>query len=182
MSENNKKEYRKVFDFGKVDGYNNGRKDYEVELEMSLTEDGCFSVCADLWNASHTDILMGGQCIDDLYNDFTELRQNPLYCEIMELWQKYHLNDMKAGTPEQEQAIKEWKEQGHKYDYTEACEYLKSIGLYEVPLNGSTYKYGHSWLKEEIPEKDLLRIKELMGINKEQSLEAIENDEPEMDR
>lgn len=175
MSMNNSKEYISIFSFGTVDVYRKGRKNCEVTLEMRLTEDNCFSVCGNLWNSRHTKLLQGGQCIDSLYNGFKELQQNKLYCEIRELWQKYHLNHLKAGTPEQEQAIKEWKTQGNKYDYSKACEYLKSINLYEVPLNGQIYKYGTGWLKEEIPDKDLTRIKELMGIQREQKLE-LENE------
>jgi hypothetical protein len=166
MSLNFQKEYKKTISFGKVDGYNIGRKNCEVMLTMNLTEDNCFSVSGELWNNLHTDIIRGGQCINALYNDFPELQQNKLYCEIMELWQKYHLNDMKAGTPEQERAIKEWKAQGNVYNYEKVCDYLKSIDLYEVPLDGKLYKYGSGWLKEEIPENDLLRIKEIMEIPK----------------
>ena len=86
------------------------------------------------------------------------------------MWQKYHLNDMHSGTPEQEEAIRQWKEAGNKYDYTEACKYLESIGLYEVEYHGiefnGMYKYGHGWLYQPIEEDDLRRIFTVMGIEK----------------
>jgi hypothetical protein len=59
------------------------------------------------------------------------------------IWAEWHLNDMKAGTPKQTEALK-----GKNLDYDKAVEYLKSINLYED--NG--YKYGSAWLKVEVPQ------------------------------
>lgn len=160
---------KKTISFGKVDGYGNGRKTCEVTLELELREDKegrpVFSVCGNLWNCQHTDILRGGQCVGSLAEHYKSLRNNKLYMRILDLWQKYHLNDMHAGTPEQEKAIKEWKAQGNTYDYTKACDYLKEIGLYEVDLNGEKYKYGHSRLYEAIPAEDLEEIKLIIGVD-----------------
>lgn len=166
----------------KVDGNGNGRKSCMVSVELELNN-GNFSAVADLWKSDHSDILMGGQCFDDLLNDYPELKDNDVFMETYDLWSKYHLNDLHAGTPEQEKAIEEWKSQGNIYDYGKACDYLKSIGLYEVLVSTidkdvnpqfidcekETYKYGHDWLKESIPDKDLERIKSLIetGLVKE---------------
>ena len=46
-------------------------------------------------------------------------------------WKLYHLNDLHAGTPEQEQALASVGLLGVN-KYTQACEYLKSVWLYEV--------------------------------------------------
>jgi hypothetical protein len=88
---------------------------------------------------------------------------------------------MNAGTPEQTEAIKKWEAEGNRYDYKAVCEYLKEIGLYEVPLDKDAYpdvyereaekqetdkpvyRYGHAWLYRAIPEKDLNRIKEIIA-------------------
>lgn len=67
--------------------------------------------------------------------------------KFLAIWKEWHLNDMKAGVPPQEEAIKEWKALGNKYDYEKACEYLKSVNLYEV----DGYKYGHAWNRVEVP-------------------------------
>lgn len=83
---------------------------------------------------------------------------------------QYHLNDMHAGTPEQEAEIERAKTDGRlpNYDYSKACEVLKAAGLYEVPTGKSrrlnvvagdggnvdvaeTYTYGSAWLKRELP-------------------------------
>ena len=86
----------KIFSFGKV-AYNGKRKINEVTLEIELREwNGYpeFTACAKVWNNIHTDIVAGGQMIDDLYNEFETLRDSLLYKTIMQLWKKYHLHDI----------------------------------------------------------------------------------------
>ena len=91
---NNKK---RVFSFGKV-AYYGKRKIHEVTLEITLYADRNgypeFTVCADVWNNLHTDIIAGGQMIDDLYNQFLRFRCNTIYKTIKELWEKYHCKDV----------------------------------------------------------------------------------------
>jgi hypothetical protein len=85
--------------------------------------------------------------------------------KFFEVWESWHLNDMKAGSPRQEAAIREWKKT-NKYEYTAACEYLKSIGLFEDSEyihNEKPYKYGYGWLKEEIPQ-DVLDFLESLPV------------------
>ena len=74
---------------------------------------------------------------------------------------------MHAGTREQENALNEAVKAGKiqsrsANNYTECCEYLKSIGLYEVEFNGKMYKYGHGWLYWEIPTEDIQEIETLI--------------------
>jgi hypothetical protein len=151
---------KKVINFGKVDYNNIGKPINRVTVEVKFN-DGKLSICANIWNGSNTDIVCGGQCIDTL-QEFDSIKNNELFTSIYRLWKLYHLNDMHAGTIEQENAIKEWEELGNKYDYTEACNYLKSINLYEVSYNGSPYTYGHSWLFQEIPLDDVKIINQIM--------------------
>ena len=85
----------KKFSFGKVDGYGIGRKNCEVVLSFGFQEfsgqEPYFSVCGTLWNNLHTDCIRGGQCVDDLANEFSELRHNDKYREMQGLWTAYHL-------------------------------------------------------------------------------------------
>lgn len=90
---------RKKFNFGKVDGYGNGKKQCEVTLEVELEEEEegkpVFTASGTVWNARHTDCIQGGQCIDIVWEHFgKQLENKKLYKEIMTLWEKYHLNDM----------------------------------------------------------------------------------------
>ena len=79
---------------------------------------------------------------------------------------------MHAGTVEQEEALDKWRASNSSRDnidggtsYDMDCEYLKSIGLYEVDYNGKPYRYGTAWLKRDIPEEDLNQIKELLEVS-----------------
>lgn len=150
----------KTFNIGKIDYCGRGRKINPVTVEVTLKEkDGkpCFSASAAVYNQTKTDILACGQCLDSI----AKRTKNKQFMELYRLWKLYHLNDMHAGTIEQEKAIDDWESKGNHYDYTSACDYLKSIGLYEVEYNGKPYKYGHAWLYWDIPEYDLKVIQAL---------------------
>ena len=97
---------RKVYSFGKV-AYNGKRKINEVTLEIGLRDwNGYpeFTACAKVWNNIHTDIVAGGQMIDDLYNRFAVLRLSVLYKTIMQLWEKYHLYNI-SNIPEEDKEL-----------------------------------------------------------------------------
>ena len=77
-----------------------------------------------------------------------------LVSKFRKTWDKYHLNDMQAGSPRQELAINAWKLGGATYEYKAACEMLAQLGLLEDQdyiHEGKPYKYGSAWLKTEIP-------------------------------
>lgn len=86
----------KIFSFGKI-AYIGKRKINEVTLEVELRDwNGYpeFAACASVWNNIHSDIVAGGQMIDDLYNEFASLRDSILYRTIRLLWKKYHCKDI----------------------------------------------------------------------------------------
>lgn len=100
---------------------------------------------------------------------------NKLFDELYSLWLRYHLNDMHAGTPEQEAAIKEQEAKlGRCMDYDTACDYLKEIGLYEVTYTGRAigreyknepYRYGSAWLIQPLPTEVIRRVIEIVKGN-----------------
>ena len=121
-----------------------------IEIELRETETGekpVFPICGKMGRRP-------GQCLDDI----AEYNSDPLFKVLYRLWKKYHLNDMHAGTEAQEKAVNKWINQGNIYNYKNACEYLKSINLY----NDNGYKYGSSWLYRPIPKKDLEIIKTII--------------------
>lgn len=148
---------KKTFNFGRINYNGTGRR-YPVNVTIELSEKNGGKVVF----SAHGNIgaCCGGQCLDAMY---PFLFQNETFLKVYRFWKLYHLNDMHAGTEEQEKAIDEWKALGNKYDYAKVCDYLKSVGLYEVDLNGTPYKYGHSWLYREIPAEDLEAIKALFA-------------------
>lgn len=182
---------KRKFDFGKVDYAGTGRKAYPVTIEVELRKRGGeetfrvvngekqytgektpeyveFSAVGYIWNTKHTDCVCGGQCLDEI-NRF--LSKNADFQKVYKWWKAYHLNGMKAGTPEQQEAVKEYTDT-HKYDYKAVCDYLKEKGLYEVPFygktvgkqyNGEIYRYGTGWCVEDIPEGVLAEMVEFLN-------------------
>lgn len=148
---------KKTLNFGKI-AWNGKRKINLVTIDIELRNENTypvFSACADVWNAKETDIVCGGQCLDDLLRFF---KNNDTFKTIHSMWKKYHLNDMHTGTPEQINALKKaglW-ENG---TYEEQCDYLKKVGLYY--LDGGKTCFGGKWFYWPIPEKDLETIKSL---------------------
>lgn len=160
--------FKKVISFGKI-AYTGNAKTNEVTLEIEIRNKTEvieyenltqmfdvpeISVCGNVWNSKHTDIEMGGQCLDSLIE---LLPNNKRLRRITEIWKQYHLNGLKSDTKTQTEAIEAWKAQGNKYDYTAACEYLKSIGLY----TDRGYKYGHGWLYMPVPAEIIEELKAL---------------------
>lgn len=156
-------EIQKTFDFGKVDFCGCGRRINRMTVEVRLDyKDGdktkpCFAVSGDVWNSKNTDIIAGGQCLDEM-NKY--LRGNATWNKIYRLWKLYHLNDMHPGTKKQEDAVEEHFGENWTYDYDKVKAYLQEIGLYDDGGN----KYGHSWYYREIPSDDLAIIKSLLDI------------------
>lgn len=154
------KNNRKVIELGKIDFYGTGKKinAVDVEIELRSTNKGPeLSICGSIWNSRHTDIVCGGQCLDEI----AEYIHSAKFKEIYRLWKNYHLNGMHAGTVRQEAYLKEHRKTEPYKDYTRDCEILKEAGLYEDEQENG-YKYGHSWLYRKIPEEDLRKINEIL--------------------
>ena len=82
--------------------------------------------------------------------------------ELLEVWNRWHLNDLRAGSPDQESALREIEILGDYYP--QAVAYLESLGLQPDPnylVDGKPYSYGTHWLKEEIPEEVIKYLESL---------------------
>lgn len=149
----------------------------EVEIELSRHESNdksfqydVLSIMGDISTKSGR-MIAGGQCLDEM---LSELKMNGLFMEVYYLWKTYHLNDMHAGTPIQEAALKEAGITGENFDYDRAVEYLKEKGLYEAPFTGKTigrvyhdepYRYGHGWVINDLPEDVRTRVMQIIDDN-----------------
>lgn len=78
---------------------------------------------------------------------------------IAAIWERWHLNGMKAGTREQAAALVGLLPGVDWYDM--ACARLESAGL----LVDRGYKYGSKWLVEPLPEAVLREICGLFGVD-----------------
>lgn len=98
---------------------------------------------------------------------FTPAWDHARFSTLRRVWSRWHLNGMRAGTPDQTDAIRTFLK-GTQYpegDYTHQCAYLASLDLlidaYDYG-DGSgywPYKYGSAWLFALVPQAaiDFLR-------------------------
>ena len=151
----------KTFTFPEV-AYTSSRRVNLPTVKMELRyKDGdmkkpVLSICGNIWNAKHTDIIMGGQCLDVMAK-IDGLGCNPLFKKLFRLWKAHHMNDLKSGSPIQEHALKECNLFSSSYE--DQCSYLESKGL----LYEDGIKYGTQWWYHEIPESDLNEIVSLLS-------------------
>lgn len=148
------------YDFGKIDYYGIGRKINRVTVDVSLRDvysrKPVFAANASVWNGKETDIIYGGQILDELCHYI----KSEKFRTIHQMWKKYHLNNLHAGTKEQEELL---TEVSSIKSFDEKRTYLKERGMYEVIYNGKPYRYGSGWIYYGIPEDDLKTIRELVG-------------------
>ena len=119
-------------------GSKGGCRRFLIDIEYA---NGVLKMCG-IWHSQ-------GQIYDQLTDESLVPNSNYVYedlLEIQRIWKRYHLNDMRAGTPKQEEFVREWQ-LTHAYDYTEVCKALSEADL----LYDNGYKYGSSWLREEVP-------------------------------
>ena len=154
---------RFTLDFGKHDYTDNGIKDnlVEVEVRLGVVDEGPrLSICGTIWNRLKTDCISAGQNLDTIRElvGFSLLMKRVHY-----IWQRYHLNDMKAGTPCQEAYLAGYKDaSGETYDFITQKDLLETAGL-EPAING--YRYGSSWLYSPIPDDVIAEIKSWSDLN-----------------
>lgn len=174
------REKTRTLDFGKIDYYHTGRKINAVCIDVSLILQSDskirFSVSGAIYNQTKTDCLTAGQMLDNAELD--ELaKKHKSFAVIRKLWQKYHLNDMNAGTIKQEQALANAYKNGllskNGFDCDENCEYLKSINLYEDFHEGKLYRYGSIWFYRKIPDEALKQIHLILDTTK--SIDELDN-------
>ena len=144
---------KKTIALGKIDYNGSGRKNCAVDIEVTL-EDGRLSICGNIWNPRRTDCYSCGQNLHTIAEYFPH---DSKVKRIIEVWQRWHLNDMKAGTPNQEAWLKDHKAESdaHRLDhYGWACDALAAAGLNP----DGDYAYGSAWLKEELPAEVIAEV------------------------
>lgn len=87
---------------------------------------------------------------------------------FLDVWDRWHLNDLQAGTPEQMDYVRNYRKnhaRANYSDYEELCSALKTAGLYEViRADGALYKYGHGWIFEPVPA-DVLQFLDSLPVS-----------------
>lgn len=78
---------------------------------------------------------------------------------FLDVWDRWHLNDMRAGDKHQEDIL---RAVGHGKDYTETCAILSDYNLYDD--NG--YRYGNAWNTEQVAADALEFLRSLPDADK----------------
>lgn len=122
-------------------------------IEVNLSEESkgiVLSISGVLKNSS-------GQNYKDIYNEYIignpKLTKKAELSRLLEIWERHHLNDMRAGTPKQMKALR-----GKNLDYLNAVSYLEELDL----AIDDGYSYGSAWLFEEIPNEIINEIKHII--------------------
>jgi hypothetical protein len=150
--------YRKTIVLGKI-AYSGDAKNNEVELEIDLSVAGRLAIVAHVWNSRKTDLHAVGQMHDEIQKYFGH---DPKVKRILEVWKRWHLNTMRAGSPAQEDFLRQYDTKGVPSTYEMRCVWLKRAGLNPDPnylIKGKPYEYGHAWLREELPQDVIDEIK-----------------------
>lgn len=144
---------KRVIHFGKIDYYNRGRRENTakiiIEYRTIKEEKKELSIYGEIWNMTNTDILSGGQNLDDMHK---YLKLNKKFMTIYRLWKLYHLNGMH---PECEhQHANGWTEQAKKevtiYEYTTTMEaYQQKRKLKNIIIESAKQGKIHQTTKQE---------------------------------
>jgi len=127
----------------------------EKFIELSI----CGTLCEKRHNVWRE--VAWGQLVDSLWENFPE---DKLAQKIVNVWSRWHLNGLRAGSREQEEFLysrfvgdtrtKKWRD----YNYDIACDALKNANLYVIKKHFSEYTYGHAWLVEHLPSEVIAEV------------------------
>lgn len=136
----------------------------DIEIEYS---DGCLSIYGDYADCfGQIDRFLR----DEKFMYFVEGWDQAKVDRLLEIWKRWHLNDMRPGTPKQMEVIRRRQamadiedqlhrrapytyaiKKGYNSYYDMELDWLKNEGL---EYDGD-YLFGNAWLKEEVPEEVL---------------------------
>ena len=160
-------------DIGRIKGEQFGYKrslKVDLEIRLSDTKKGkTLSICGNIWNMSQTDIVTGGQIRETLqyalnHNEFKTLDITKTGLRtILNLWERWHLNDMNSGCEYQRTLIPGIEEEkGKEFFYAgNYTEVVKLPDFEECPICG--YTYGSAWMFEKLPEYVVEYIEHITG-------------------
>lgn len=77
-----------------------------------------------------------------------------MLAKFFEVWERWHLNDMRAGSAEQEAWLRQNPIPKEEYAYPKSHFEVAGGKLAEAGLNPDStgYKYGHAWKTEALPD------------------------------
>lgn len=161
--------YKRTISLGKV-AWCGKNKAHEVKITIEIKALGENKTTIDLDGADQWEpvlsisggiyhngnMVCGGQIYDNLLEFFPN---HSKIARLIQLWKRWHLNDLKAGTRSQNAFVLGYRagQDSDKHEYDAICEALKKVDLYE----DQGYTYGSCWLFEPIPSEVIEEIKSL---------------------
>lgn len=126
----------------------------DIMIELTQNKDGkeCLKLTGSYFRGGGQISYILSECKPHVY-----FSKNDLVL-IQEIWDNWHLNDMRAGTKKQEDFLRPYKKVKN-LSYDEACEILSKHDL----LIDNGYGYGSAWLYEKVPEHLLEYLFTLTG-------------------
>lgn len=125
-------------------------------VEGPMTNGDCEGSCGQI--DMHIREIVKSKGVSAYLAEFAEGWNEETLNKFLEVWDNWHLNDMVAGSPRQEAFLKANPVTDRLNYYDAACKVLADAGLNpdtEYLQDGKPYKYGHSWLKVEVPQNVL---------------------------
>lgn len=96
----------------------------------------------------------------DEFDEFAPGWDAEKVARLVEVWKRWHLNTMRAGSPRQQTWVRANRYRAQKDEHCSTYgwfkEQLKQAGLdpdTEYLRNGEPYRYGSAWLTEELPAR-----------------------------
>lgn len=111
---------------GLVDYENKGRRNCEASITWELSENGRFSMQAEIWKPRKDDIYIGGQCVDTVAAYFPN---DKLAARMVEVWQRWHLNHMRPGCEHQRAVDTTRKVEVVTYNLTTEASYQRTQAI-----------------------------------------------------
>lgn len=145
--------FKRICLIGTVPAYTLRGKPCQARVYLTIRwdgENGNLSICGVEGPTKNGDAYGScGQIVDTLHNP--ELTPSDQWdaqsvAQLADIWERWHLNDMRAGTPAQMEIIRKLVKTT-RADYDEQCQHLASVDL----LIDNGYRYGSRWLHEDVP-------------------------------
>lgn len=119
-----------------------------IDLQPLPADATELSISACVYFGRRSDCDMAGQCIGDVRRLSATHPMAAEIAELCEIWKRWHLGGMNAGTRTQREALEDMEPAVYpESHYDKACKHLESKGL----LVDGGYKYGSAWLSEPLP-------------------------------
>jgi hypothetical protein len=136
----------------------------DVNLKEVLSGN-VLSITGGIWNKRKSDYTCCGQIhetLEEMYNN-KELKlsiKEETFLWLLKTWKVWHLNDLHAGTSNQDEVLAKVKYPGYPMEhYTWALGVLEQAGL----KTDRGYAYGAAWLFQEIPSSVIKKIGEFIA-------------------